>query len=213
TVAAIVAHIQRADFEDDRAALARSRGELEPFVDDRALASRVQYWRGFALWRRALNAQNEPAPPPDVESDLTRAAADFHRAAAIDPTFADAKGGEAYCLINLSVLHQKEPRGREWYTRSRALLDEALKAEPENPRLLWLLSGYEFYQPAESGGGPAKALATQEKALALARRQKDPARDPLEPAWGEPELLMALAYTNLTLAAPDVAAAERYARL
>jgi len=212
TVTSIVSRIQRADFEDDRATLARVSAELAPFVENSALASRVHYWRGFALWRRALNAQNEPTPPPGVEDDLTQAAAEFHKAVAIDPKFADAKGGEAYCLINLSVLHQKEPRGREWYVRSRALLDEALVAEPENPRLLWLLSGYEFYQPAESGGGPTKALSTQERALGLAQRQKGRTSDPLEPAWGEPELLMALAYTHLTLATPDVAAAERYAQ-
>jgi hypothetical protein len=212
TVASMVARIQRADFEDDRATLARVSAELAPFIEHSALASRVHYWRGFALWRRALNAQNEPTPPPGIEDDLTQGAAEFHKAFAIDPKFADAKGGEAYCLINLSVLHQKEPRGRDWYVRSRALLDEALAAEPENPRLLWLLSGYEFYQPVESGGGPAKARTTQEKALELARRQKGRTLDPLEPAWGEPELLMALAYTNLTLATPDLDAAERYAR-
>ena len=63
TITSLVARIQRADFEDDRATLARVSAELAPFVENSALASRVHYWRGFALWRRALNAQNEPTPP------------------------------------------------------------------------------------------------------------------------------------------------------
>jgi hypothetical protein len=33
----------------------------------------------------------------------------------------------------------------------------------------------------------------------------------LEPAWGDPELLMNLAFANLNRATPDVDTAERYA--
>jgi len=49
----IVSQIQRSDYEGDRGALQRLYGELTPFVDnaDVHLASRVRYWRGFALWR------------------------------------------------------------------------------------------------------------------------------------------------------------------
>ena len=36
--------------------------------------------------------------------------------------------------------------------------------------------------------------------------------DRLEPSWGEPELLMNLAYSNLNKNTPDVNAAERQAR-
>ncbi|MEO8349306.1 MAG: hypothetical protein ABI610_10370, partial [Acidobacteriota bacterium] len=48
--------------------------------------------------------------------------------------------------------------------------------------------------------------------LALARRQKGSVTDPLEPAWGEPEMLMNLAWSHLNRAAPDLEAAESNAR-
>jgi hypothetical protein len=208
----IVTQIQRADYEGDRSALKRLYGELGSFAENKELAVRVGYWRGFALWRRALNAQNESAGQKEVEDDLTQAAADFHAASAGDPALVDAKGGEAFCLVNIAAMHQKEPRGRELFLQSRALLNEALAVAPDNPRLLWLQGGYQYYGPPERGGGQSVALATYEKALELARRQKGRVTDPLEPAWGEPELLMALAYTNLNRATPDVAAAESYAQ-
>ena len=53
-VVVIVAKIQRADYEGDRASLKQLYGELEPYTDDKAIASRVAYWQGFALWRRSL---------------------------------------------------------------------------------------------------------------------------------------------------------------
>lgn len=76
-ITAIVTKIQRADYEGDRAALVRLQGELAPFVENQRFESRVQYWRGFALWRRALNGFNESADPKELEHDLTQAVADF----------------------------------------------------------------------------------------------------------------------------------------
>ena len=38
-----------------------------------------------------------------------------------------------------------------------------------------------------------------------------PVSDPLEPSWGEPELLMSLAWSNLNRTAPDLDAAEKNA--
>ena len=51
--AQIVAQIQRADYEGDRAAMQRGYDELQAFVEDNKLASRIRYWRGFAQWRRS----------------------------------------------------------------------------------------------------------------------------------------------------------------
>ncbi len=45
----LVAQIQRADYEGDRRALAQKYSELAPYMNDKAIASRVAYWRGFAL--------------------------------------------------------------------------------------------------------------------------------------------------------------------
>jgi hypothetical protein len=49
SIVPIVAQIQRADYEGDRAGLNRLYGVLTPIPQDDKLASRVLYWRGFAL--------------------------------------------------------------------------------------------------------------------------------------------------------------------
>ena len=112
TVTAIVANIQRADYEGDRTALKRLHAELTPFVDDRQVASRVLYWRGFALWRRALNGFNDAADRTQIGEDLTQAVIDFQAAVARDPAFVDARIGAASCLVNDSFLNMKSNPAR-----------------------------------------------------------------------------------------------------
>jgi hypothetical protein len=212
-VTTIVARIQRADYEGDRAALTRLRAELTPFVVDRELGSRVLYWRGFALWRRALNGFNDGADPKELEEDLTQCVRDFREALVRDPAFVDAKVGAGSCLVNNSFLNLKTNRTRagKLFADSMAILNEAFAAAPDNPRLLWVRGANQWYAPPERGGGQDVALATYERGLDLARRQKGRGADPLEPAWGEAELLTNLAFANLNRAVPDLPAAERYA--
>ncbi len=214
TVTAIVANIQRADYHADRAALGRLHADLEPFVGDPAIGSRVLYWRGFAMWRRAFNGFNDNADPVELDRDLTQCVADFREALARAPSFVDAKVGAASCLVNDSMLNLRRDRARanDQFTQSATLMKEALAAAPDNPRLLWVEGANQWYAPAERGGGQEVALATYEKGLVLARKQKGRTADLLEPAWGEPELLMNLAFANLHRTTPDLAAAERYAQ-
>jgi hypothetical protein len=213
TVTTIVAKIQRADYEGDRPALKRLHAELTPFVDDRQLASRVLYWRGFALWRRALNGFNDAADRREIDHDLTQAVIDFREAVARDPAFVDAKVGTASCLVNNAFLNLKinPTRARELFVESTALLNEVLAAAPDNPRLLWVQGANQWYAAPERGGGQDVALATYQKGLELARRQQGRVTDPLEPTWGEAELLMNLAFANLNRTTPDLVAAQRYA--
>ncbi len=221
TVTAIVANIQRADYEGDRAALKRLHDELTAFVatptfkptptPTPTLASRVLYWRGFALWRRALNAFNDATDPKEIDNDLTLAAADFHDAVTDDPAFVDAKVAEASCVVNSAFLNRGTDRGRDLWVRTAQLMKEASAAAPDNPRLLWVRGANEWWTPPDYGGSQSLALATYQRGLDLARQQKGRVTDPLEPTWGEPELLMNLAYANLHRATPDIAAAGRYA--
>jgi hypothetical protein len=57
-----------------------------------------------------------------------------------------------------------------------------------------------------------RVMASYARGLQVIRASKDPGADSLEPRWGEPELLMNLAWSSLNKAVPDAAAAERYAR-
>jgi tetratricopeptide (TPR) repeat protein len=213
TVTTLIQKIQRADYEGDRATLRRLHGELVPFMEHKELASRILYWRGFAMWRRALNGFNESADRTELAEDLMRCVEDFRAALVRDPDFVDARGGAASCLVNHSFLIMRSDgaRARELFQQSADFLREALAAAPNNPRLLWVQGANQFYTPPERGGGHALAIATYERGLEIARQQKGRVTDPLEPTWGEPELLMNLAFANLNKPSRDVRAAERYA--
>jgi hypothetical protein len=212
-VVTIVAQIQRADYEGNSPALARLYEELTPFVEEKELASRVRYWRGFALWRRALNGFNESADPKELEQELKQAMDEFDAATARDPGFVDAKVGAISCLSNILFLDHSDPvRTQEQLAKGKALAQEARAAAPENPRLLWVLGANLWYTPAERGGGQAKTMETYEKGLEFARKQRGSVTDALEPSWGEPELMMNLAWANLHKAQPDLGASEKYAR-
>jgi tetratricopeptide (TPR) repeat protein len=208
----IVTQIKRADYEGDRAALKRLYGELTPFVEDKDLASRVRYWRGFALWRRSINGFNDSVDPKELEQDLMQAVDEFNKAVTIDPAFVDAKVGTVSCLGFVAFLNQKnQARAQELYAQSSPILKELRTADPDNPRMLWVLGPVLWWVPAERGGGQDKAIETYEKGLASARKQKSQARDPLDPSWGEPELLMSMAWSNLNKSKPDLDAADQQA--
>jgi hypothetical protein len=209
----IVAQIVRADYQGDRPALASLHQELAPEPESPE-ASRIYYWRGFALWRRAMNGFNDSADPKDLETDLNGAIADFEDAIARDPHFADAESAEAGCRMNLLFLKMKDQQYvKEQLPKLAQLLKDAQAQEPENPRVLWVVGGGLWYRPVEAGGGQDKAMETYQRGLEAIRKQakKASAADPLDPTWGEPELLMNLAWSNLNRTQPDLDAADRYA--
>jgi hypothetical protein len=211
-VVAIVAKIERADYGGDRAALKQLYGDLEPYADDKAIASRVAYWQGFALWRRSLNGFNDSADKQELAQDLQQAQAKFKKSADLDPYFVDAKVGEISCLGNLMYVNQKDQsKVTALLAQLGPITKEAKTADPDNPRLLWVLGPNYWYAPPERGGGQAKAIATYESGLEIIRQHMAPPANPLDPTWGEPELLMNLAWSNLNKTAPDPAAARQYA--
>src|SRR5262245_47364817 len=74
-----VAGIVRADYAGERAELKRLVGALDE-VQSSELAPYREYWRGFGLWRRAINGFNETPTPDDLQSDLEGANQAFRRA-------------------------------------------------------------------------------------------------------------------------------------
>jgi tetratricopeptide (TPR) repeat protein len=212
TVIKLVSQIQKADYQGDRAALQHLYADLEPFATEEKLASRVRYWRGFALWRRAINGFNESADPKDLEHDLTQAIAEFKESTAKDPVFVDSKVGTISCLgslIYLALGHAD--RVQELIAQSSPLVKELRTSSPENPRFAWVLGPILWNIPPERGGGHDQAIENYQKGLEAARKLKDTPGDPLDPSWGEPELLMSLAWSNLNRTSPDLNAADKYA--
>ena len=219
-VAKIVTQIQKADYEGDRTALKRLHEDLAKFADAKGLAAQVEYWRGFALWRRAMNGFNETSDPKEMQADLKQALADFDQAERQRPNFTDAKVGALSCtgMLGVSLAHGnparfKDPDIQEIIAKLRQLIKEADAIDPQNPRLIWAKGPTVWHTPVEQGGGPEKVIAMYEKGLEVARQRNLTAtHDPLEPSWGEPELLMGLAWAKVNGPAPDVDAAERYAQ-
>ncbi len=217
SVIRIVQQIQRADYEGDRAALNQLYQQLVPFVDEPEIATRVRYWRGFAKWRRGINGLNETPTPKDLAEDLTEGESEFDAAIQRDPGFVDAKAGAASCAVNRLFLEgvfskEKDPqRLKGFLAPVSQLIKEAREAAPDNPRLLWVVGPNQWRTPPERGGGQDKALATYQKGLDAIRQRKESASDPLEPTWGEPELLSSLAWSNLNRTIPDLNAARQYA--
>jgi hypothetical protein len=212
TVVKLVAQIQKADYQGDRVSLQHLYTDLEPFIRDEKLASRVRYWRGFALWRRAINGFNDSADPKDLEHDLTQAIAEFKESIAKDPAFVDSKVGTISCLgylMYLSLGHSD--RVQELLTQSIPLVKEVRTSNPDNPRFVWVLGPILWNTPAERGGGQDKAIENYLKGLESARKLNGTITDPFDQSWGEPELLMNLAWSNLNRATPDLNAADQYA--
>jgi hypothetical protein len=216
TAAGIVARIQRADYEGDRASLQRLFDELTSLRaagDDRFLTSRIRYWQGFALWRRALNGFSASASPTELERDLQLAIAEFEKSLEADPDFVDSKLGIASCLGNMAAMYGKDrARVQELLPRIIQLTKESQAAAPDNPRVFWVRGPQLWWIPPDQGGGHPAAIANYEKGLDAARKRRGAKTDPLEPTWGEPELLMSLAWSQLNQSTPDPAAAEHSAR-
>ncbi len=205
--------ILHADYRGDRAELERLAHALDRSTTAPLEPARL-YWRGFALWRRALNGFNETPTPGDLFADLDRGAADFRAALALDPTFEDARSALAGCLMNEMFLvsgADSALRARV-YEEGIAVLRAVKESAAENPRSLWILGGSVMGAPPPWGGDMAKAAALYERGLAAARREAaDPTRALWSPSWGAAESLMSLAYMHSHGANPDRAVARAYA--
>ena len=210
----IVLQIQKADYEDDRPALQRLYGELAPFAETKGLASRVLYWRGLALWRKVINGFNDSVEKNELQQDLQQAAEEFEKSASADPSFVDAKIalGSCYGLLAYSVNKKDAAEQQALVAKSRQSITEAKAAAPDNARLLWVLGPIYWNIPVDRGGGQDKAMDTYEKALEIILSHKAMTSDSLDPVWGEPELLMNLAWSNLNRATPNLKAAEQNAQ-
>jgi hypothetical protein len=214
-VVKIVGQIQRADYEGKRAELMRLFEELEPFAKNEELGSRARYWRGFAMWRRAMNGYNDSTERAEIQEDLERAVEEFVESAKQGNGYVEAKIGEFSCVTFLAYgVEMKDAERRNALIGRRSELLKELEAKAaENPRMAWVLGSSLWYTPEQFGGGQENAMVMYEKGLVAARKERTEAADALDPAWGEAELRMNLAWSNLNRKTPDLAAAEKNGQL
>lgn len=211
-IVALVQQIQKADYDGNRIALKQLHDALTPPDEDKLLSSRVFYWRGFALWRRALNGFNETPTPDDLSQDLTQAIEEFKKSRSNDPSFIESKIGTISCLGNLIYLNRTDKsKLQDLVNQVGPIITEVQTRAPDNPRFLWVMGPIRWSSPAEHGGGQDAAFALYDRGLKVIRERKTNSIDPLEPTWGEPELLMNLAWSNLHRTPPDLDAANENA--
>jgi hypothetical protein len=209
----LAAAVLRADYRGDRAELARLDDELGR-LEAGPLNDYRDYWRGFALWRRAMNGFNETPTPSDLDADLVKSLDRFRAALARHPDWDDVKSAMLGAWGNRIYLAGDDAEKR------KALLQAAgdyykwvLAYEGDNPRVLWIKGGMQMIVPPDKGGDWTKAAATLRKGVASAWREAraKPPLPPWAPAWGGAENLMNLAYLHSHLPAPEKAVALAYA--
>src|SRR5205807_1921587 len=122
-------------------------------------------------------------------------------AARRDPKFADAKVGVLGCMSLLGYILLEDGVAlqdhavMELLAQMKQLRAEVVALDADNPRLMWILGPVLWKTAAERGGGQAKAIDLYNRGLQVIRqRNAIGPRDPLDPNWGEAELLMNLAY-------------------
>jgi hypothetical protein len=209
----LVSEVMRADYRGDVAALGRAAEAFTPFVTDLELGQAALYWRGFAWSCAGLARLMKPPSAPELSlRELELAVGDLTSVS--DARWkADALCLASGCLTYVGLLRgAADPEAEARSRRERELLQQALEAGPDNPRVLWIVGGKEISRPAAEGGDPARALATLERGLRLARTAPKEPPHPLAPTWGEPELLSSLAFALAQMDPPDLARAEELAR-
>ncbi len=219
-MAGIVARLVEADYRGDLAALAAWRDRIPDPSTMGEDVDGVRYWRGFASWRRAINRMNAADYDRDLaRQDLRAALTDFDVVTA-GPFFANCASAAASCEMTLMYLDGREHA--EFATRARratSLLERAVAAAPDDPRVLWIQGCRQMWIPASAGGGRERALATFDRGLAAARAAagRVTAADAravaasLMPCWGEPELLASTAFAWSNFEPRDLPRAEQFA--
>lgn len=207
----IVKDVKKSDYEGGRNALREQFKFLGYFSDIEPLASKIFYWRGFAMWRIAVNGFNDSADFNELDEAIRTAIKEFDAATLTDFENTEAKIGGGACRGLLAYLHrEKVPFVQELVHSARKLLQEVELVSPENPRLLWVLGSVYCNTPVEYGGGQDKAIELYKKGLDHLHVELG-SENSLEPTWGEPELLMSLAWSYLNHDSPNLNLAEKYA--
>ena len=209
----LAAAVLSADYRGDRPELARLEAELGR-VDVGRLNDYRDYWRGFALWRRAMNGFNEKPAPPDLDADLVKALERFQAALARHPDWDEVKSAMLGAWGNRIFLAGQDTEKRKKLLEEATEFYEWIMAyEGDNPRVLWIKGGLQMIVPPASGGDWTKAAATLRKGVAGAWAEASAATPsaPWAPTWGGAENLMNLAYLYSHLPTPDRATALAYA--
>jgi tetratricopeptide (TPR) repeat protein len=137
-------------------------------------------WLPYYYSGLALSTIGWIDPKLDKDANSARINALCDKAEAIE------KNAEIYALRNMSATQQMlvdpQSRWQSYGQQASAYLQEALKLDPNNPRLYYLQAQSVFGTPEAYGGGKKNAKPLFEKAVALYKTFQV---KPLYPNWGQ----------------------------
>ena len=209
----IVSRVQRADYEGDRVMLKRRYDELAQFLDNKALAARVRYWRGFAMWRRAINGFNDAVDPKELEQDLQMALDEFKEVKETEPGIRGCEDRDRV-VHKFAGLHPPErPRTAQGTDRGADTRGEGSQGGCAGQSASSLGARSEcFHIAAGAWRRPGESDRDVREGVGAFPEKQSRARTGSSRHGAKPELLMNLAYSNLNKNTPDVNLAERQAR-
>jgi len=108
------------------------------------------------------------------------------KAMALEPSLAEADALYGY-LVGMQLASQTE-KDVMLGMKSMQHMEQALAAEPDNPRIQFLKGFYQRYLPEAFGGGADSALPYLEKAIELFDKEK--VSGLLKPSWGKDVTLL-----------------------
>ena len=149
-------------------------------VDGGSFGEYREYWKGFALWRRALNGFNETPTPSDLAEDLEKAIVHFRRSLDLRPNWIEARIGIVGCGASLLFLAGNDEAKKQALRKEFVPMLQAVQKEGgENPRALWLIGGMQFGAPP-----PMAAISPRRRRLTHGLRSPGASRRPgLPPPW------------------------------
>ncbi len=206
---AAVRAIRVADFRGERGDLRRLAADIDQ-VKARELLAYRDYWRGFALWRSALNGFNETPTPADLQADLEGATQAFRAALKIRPDWIEPKVALAFKLgLELRVPRAGPPRGAAPRGGAPWASTKGPGPSEHNPRLADRRAAT---LPARRRGRGGRHLP----ARPAGRPGRGPSQRPgldagISTAWGAAEHLMSLAYAHSKGALAERETAQAYA--
>jgi hypothetical protein len=145
-------------------------------------------WLPYYYAGLALTTAGWMDPKMDIDANATRINTLCDKAEALD------KNSEIYLIRNMSATQQMlvDPQTRymTYGVKAKNDVEEAIKLNPDNPRIYYLQGESLLNTPSAFGGGKDKAKPLYEKAIALYKTDKP---KPLWPNWGQPQAEAGLA--------------------
>lgn len=174
--------IEQAFLQGDTAALARIADGLEKTRGHAgANAKYVDYYAGYASYALAWLYSGHDENKADDCVDAAKEA--LQRALDADGGFAEA---HALLASSYGLEIGMHPLSGMWLgRRAGEHMDEAVRLQPHNPRVILQRAINHWYAPARFGGSRQRAAREFDEAITAFRQFKS--GDPFAPTWGEAE--------------------------